>query len=103
MTNSKLFQLIAGPSREELFDSLRLQDERRKVTFTSQYNDGMEREEPRKVQVCVKGIHVNPEVGPEESWLLHLMEIQSGSFGSLISNYEATFDTKTRKGWIKRV
>lgn len=59
-------QIVGGPSREALFDGLRLRHEGRTVEFRAQHEDGDE----RAYSFFIDMIEV--EDGSGESWNLHL-------------------------------
>ncbi len=89
-------EVLAGPSREELFDALRLHHEGRTVTFTVA-NKLRSAGDPSRsatmylrftVDVAVRGIGVG---GDGDSWILKLHDT-AGLFGQvdLEANYCAT-------------
>jgi len=84
--------IIEGPSREELFDALRLRDECRQVTFTVVNRDGRE----NKLSTWVNGI--SAESGSGHCWELRLCDPKSSLGGGY---FRAFLDTKTRQGWLR--
>lgn len=92
MTTPATFQITEGPSREELFDALRLRHETRKVTLTveSPFH-------PQGIffEVFVNGISI--EDGSGNSWNLELYHMYSKNpFG--LQYFKAYFNTQRRKG-----
>jgi len=92
MANSVRFQIIAGPSREELFDALRLRHEGRKVTFTLVSADKISTL-PLVLEVSVD--EISSEDGSGESWILKLSneKVIPG-----YSHYRGYFHSKDRRG-----
>jgi hypothetical protein len=98
-------RIVAGPSREELFDALRLRHEGRRVTFTlaPSHITGRTLAEGRKfvpgnmvfsVQVNELGI----EDGSGNRWLFRLYD-RYGVLGSC--ELQGYMDTTRRGGWLK--
>lgn len=103
MTNQQQYVIIAGPSREDLFDALRLRHEDRKVsftvTFTPQQLDSRINMPNKTFDVFVNGISI--EDGSGASWLLNLYEPNGNALGwKYLNGY---FNTTTRNGWIKPI
>ena len=105
MANPELRQIVAGPSREELFDALRLRHEGRKVTFTVAPTHITERNlgDGRKLittslpfQVQVTSIRIGD--GSGECWLFELYDV-SVALGSCC--LEGFINMRTRKGHLK--
>lgn len=86
---TRQFNIAMGPSREELFDALRLRHENRPVYFDLPYLGGR-----FKVEVDEIGI----EDGSGNSWLLKLHD-PKGLLGA--NRLEAYFNTNSRSGWIR--
>ena len=84
------YRIIAGPSREELFDALRLRHEGRTVTFTLKgpYSDSPRRE----VSVFIDAIGV--EDGSGNRFLVEIFH--KGSF----QRFKGYFDITHRRGQI---
>jgi hypothetical protein len=104
MTNKQQRQITAGPSREELFDALRLRHEGRTVTVTVD-NTVRTAGDPRKsltmklpltLEVGVDSIGI--EDGSGNSWLLGVYD-KDGKLGS--KRLEGYFNTTRREGWIR--
>mgnify|MGYP001353434555 FL=1 len=99
MTNTAQRQITAGPSREELFDALRLRHESRTVTMTVENtvrtagdpHKSLMMKLPRTFQVTVDSIGV--EDGSGNNWLLTLSN-KDGRF-------EGYFNTTRREGWLR--
>ena len=98
MTNQQQYEIVAGPSREELFDALRLRHEGRKVSFTMTPRPqrlGSRIEMEKTFNVFVNGIKVNDIRG--KNWLLDLCN-PNGNLGS--QYLRGYFNTMRRKGWV---
>ena len=106
-TQQTQYPIIAGPSREELFDALRLRHEGRKITMTVSKGYGLPAAPPSKGiaalavwvldNLTIDGIAI--EDGSGNNWLLKLHDPNSK-----IGNDEyldAYFNTTNRKGWIR--
>ena len=90
-------EIIKGPTREELFDALRLSGERRQVTFTCV---GLDRRIFKRV-LSVSGIRrstANPTTD-DESWVTSLLDTQETPHTS----FEGPYSSKTRRGWLNRL
>ena len=102
MTTNENREIIAGPSREDMFDALRLYEERRYVSFTVVKADAAQGISQRfRVEGLTFGVRVRSirtEDGSGESWLLSLHD-KDGVFGS--HYLDAHFNTTTRQGWIR--
>lgn len=86
----RVLKVTAGPSREELFDALRLCAEGRKVFFS--YEDGHVKE---KTLVAITAIEC--EDGSGQSFMFKF----SGAVCSRGGSGEGHCNTRTREGWIK--
>jgi len=82
--------IAGGPSREELFDALRLQHKHGDVSFTLAYESLQ-----IKVRASIRGIR--SEDGSGDSWLLCLYN-PHGLLG--LTHLEAYYNTARRKGWM---
>ena len=95
MTNQH--QITAGPSREELFDALRLRHEGRKVSFTATKNSQWPNPrfkvlgETETFDVSIDSIGV--EDGSGNNWLLTISD--------KTERFEGYFNTTRREGWLK--
>ena len=105
MTSTSQRELVAGPSREELFDALRLRHEGRKVTFTlaPQNITGRTLAEGRKFVPGNLAFHVQVnEVGIEDgsgnNWLFKLYD-EHAVLGTMY--LEGYINITTRKGWVR--
>jgi len=87
---AKQFDITGGPSREELFDALRLRHENRKPVFHVPYIRG------GCFVVSVDAIGI--EDGSGDNWLLQLHD-PNGLLGA--NHLKAYFNTVTRRGWMK--
>ncbi len=98
MTNTAQRQITAGPSREELFDALRLRHESRTVTMTVE-NTVRWAGDPHKRTICriynfqVTVDSIGVEDGSGNNWLLTLSN-KDGRF-------EGYFNTTRREGWLR--
>jgi hypothetical protein len=98
---SQQCRVVAGPSREELFDALRLRHEDRRLHFTLG-SDGRELglnqrlsiDKDRRIVVLVNSIGI--EDGSGNRWLLRVILIGLGSI--YLTGY---FDTATRTGYLQ--
>ena len=102
MTNTKM-ELVGGPSREELFDALRLGHEGRKTYFTIAPRKDLPdnprfRVGPLKISVRVTG--VSEEDGSGNNWLFKLYDEHS-QFGT--NSLHGYINTTTRQGWVARL
>ncbi len=89
MTTKGKCKITDGPSREELFDALRLRQEHREVTLT-----WFEGSNSRSASFVVNGI--GAEDGSGDNWFLTLSSVEYNP-GQTIGGY---FNTKVRKGWL---
>lgn len=102
MTDTAQREVIAGPSREELFDALRLRHEGRKVTFTVTPDP-----QPPNKRFTIESVTFPVQVtmieamdGSGNNWFLNLHD-KFATLGSL--RLEGRINTNTRKGWVKVV
>ena len=106
MTDTSQREIVAGPSREELFDALRLRHEGRMVTFTvaPSHITGRTLAGGRKF---VPGnltfeVRVNQLTGNgncnESFWEFRLFD-KHATFGSMY--LEGLIDITTRSGWLR--
>lgn len=100
-------QVVAGPSREELFDALRLRHEGRKVAFTvapSHITDrvlpGGRKFVPGNLMFHVGVGMLRPESGDGNNWLFELGD-EHKSLGS--TKLHGYINTTTRQGWVEPV
>jgi len=93
---SEDWTITGGPSREELFDALRLFGERRRVEFT------FHREEsPKKIRLRTQINLIEVEDGMGEKWILEVYFVpDDGLYMHPRGPYELYYDTITRKGKI---
>ena len=106
MADTTQRDIVAGPSREELFDALRLGNKGRMVSFTinpahvpriGKYGQKFEIQS-MTFEVSIESIGI--EDGSGQSWVLKLYD----QFSNLGSNYlEAYFHTTRRKGWMRPI
>ncbi|MFZ5364666.1 MAG: hypothetical protein ACOZBH_00475 [Patescibacteria group bacterium] len=86
-------EIIHGPSREKLFDALRLRHECRRVRFTVN-GPG---KQPRELYVVVNSIRAEDTAG--NWWMLDLNDEEDLSPSK--NRIEARFNTTQRKGWMQ--
>ncbi|MEQ1499770.1 MAG: hypothetical protein ABL917_00135 [Parcubacteria group bacterium] len=106
MTNTAQRELVAGPSREELFDALRLRHEGRKVTFTvapshitGRVLAGGRRFVPGNLAFHVHVIELgNENDGNGTNWLFKLYD-EHAVLGSMY--LEGYINLTTRKGYVR--
>ncbi len=95
-------KITAGPSREDLFDALRLQHAKGKVSFTltpeAQQSGSRIKVLTETLEVFVSGIGTADWSG--NNWLLDLYD-PSGYLGS--QRLEASFNTNSRMGWVRPI
>ena len=106
MANQQHFKIIAGPSREDLFDALRLRHEGRTVTLT--VDNWVETvggprgcltiKLPLTFRATVESIGV--EDGSGDSWLLTLVNSDRKLGSGYVWGY---FNTVRREGWLNVV
>ena len=83
----RFFEILGGPSREELFDTLRLFDEERAVPVTV---NGLSGE--REIMVRITGLAAKD--GSGKRWLGKGFAVTSGE------RFDFYFDTGSRRGHI---
>ena len=87
-------EIVSGPSREEMFDSLRLF--KKKMPVEISYRGENNRVEKIKVQIN----QIAAEDGSGDSWICR--GYNSEAIATCNHSYiEFHFHTQTRKGWIK--
>lgn len=84
------YKVLSGPSREELFDSLRLYDEHREVEFV------MRSPEKVKYKAKFQMISLEAEDGSGQSWIFSCVS----SFDR--SKYSGWYNSRTRAGHLTR-
>lgn len=89
MANQQQSVIVAGPSREELFDALRLRHEKRQVTFTTARPDQI-------FKATVDRIGV--EDGSGDNWLISL-QVRDTHLGSVYLH--GFYNTVRRDGWLR--
>lgn len=106
MANQHQYQIVGGPSREELFDALRLRHEGRTVTLTVDNSveavggprESLTTKHPLILRVTVESIGV--EDGSGNSWLLTLVDSDRKLGSGYVWGY---FNTTRREGWLNVV
>lgn len=104
MTGQKKYEITKGPSREEIFDALRLCREERTVTINVRrmVDDGSPASGARfsiRLDVRIHGI-IAKNYGKDNAWkLLLINEDESSDLDSLEAHYDAT----SRTGWARVV
>lgn len=82
-------KIVSGPSREELFDSLRLSRERRTVTFKFEIS-------PKKMlRITAQVRSIGAEDGSGQSWCI-IVDDPDRAFGR--TSVEGYYRTDSRKG-----
>lgn len=106
MTSTARRYIVAGPSREALFDALRLQYEGRKITFTvaptlEQQATGGNYGRPNNLALQVKVDMLRPEDGSGNNWLFELID-EHQSLGSC--KLRGHINTTLRcEGWVEPI
>ncbi|MCX6788393.1 MAG: hypothetical protein NTZ36_00725 [Candidatus Jorgensenbacteria bacterium] len=92
MTNTPIpairISISSGPSREELFDALRLRHEHRPILVKVHPLD----QKPMDIKFIVNGIAV--EDGGGQNWLIELLNVQTHQ---IVRGY---YNSRTRAGWL---
>jgi hypothetical protein len=93
------YAITDGPSREELFDALRLFNEHRKVLFTLKRQDARE-----SYTLPAIVMRIEPEDGSGHSWCLRIQFRDNHEIGVLLQECNEVFDVyyhdKRRHGAI---
>jgi hypothetical protein len=84
------FRITAGPSREEIFDALRLHGEVRKVTFTIQG--------ALRLEALVHAISIGDPSETDREWQIELYEAEL-TFG--VKRLKCFYNTTRREGWLR--
>jgi len=97
MTNSNQFQVLEGPSRETLFDALRLRHEGKKVFFTLRpvATDGI------PTWKVTHGFHINSISVFEndgDRWLIKLFDRKASLAAKYLCGY---YNSSARTGWMR--
>jgi hypothetical protein len=108
MTVREKYDIVAGPSREELFDALRLVHEGRTVEMTVLRNDETSNDLSKalRIRIPVKSTFavlsilaaVKPDPGSSnegDRWVLHLLDLNSSGMKK-----PCYFNTTTGKGYM---
>lgn len=103
--NLEKCQIIDGPSREELFDALRLRNEHRKVTFTvlQRGNQGNPSISGRQIRLLAAINEITAEDGSGHSWCLKVRIEASPEDGSVMSRHDVVdlyYRDERREGQI---
>jgi hypothetical protein len=101
--DTQQYQILEGPSREELFFALWLRHEGRRVSFTviRSLPPGLEVDETATselVKVLVNGVHI--EDGRGNSWIIRVYPSTDLLGGRLL---KGCYNTRSRKGWLRPV
>lgn len=95
MADRSIVNIVDGPSREQLFDSLRLGTEGRFVTFTlNKFPDGVDLKTPVKLTALVLGIS-RERIGCDNNdtwWVLVLQDPYTEDC------MDARYNTRNRQG-----
>lgn len=101
-SNENRFEVTGGPSREELFDALRLRHEYRPVLFcifvAAHQRTRSLSSDFYNTNLQINGIAV--EDGSGHKWLIELFD-PTKTFGS--TKLHGYFNTSSRKGWVEPV
>lgn len=97
MATTQMFQIVSGPSREELFDCLRLRHEGRtiRIRVVNMYDQN----KPRRfieVDMVIDGISIEGDSG--NSWFIEFYDSKKLLGGE---HFIGFLSTKTRAGHIK--
>ena len=92
------WKIVRGPSREELFDGLRLRHEDRKILFHLEGSRDTLLQEEEILNVKINGIRI--EGGSGNNWLLQLSPDRFLIFGQGVG-FDACYNTARRKGWVR--
>ena len=104
-------QVVAGPSREELFDSLRLSTchEGRRVAFTVAPSHitgrnlaGGRKFVPGNLMFYAVVSMLRPEDGSGNNWLFELRDYHH-SLGTGFDKLRGYINTTTRQGWVEPI
>lgn len=94
----KKYEIVKGPSREELFDALRLRHEGRKVQITLKNDQGDEF--GFRAKFYVNGIGI--ESGNGYEWKISLYHLNKLVIDvDEPADYQGHYNSKTRKGWLE--
>lgn len=85
-------QVYAGPSREDLFDALRLAHEGRQVTFMVRDDYG----HPVNLKCGISMLELEDGSGKR-----FLLKLSTKINNRIVQSKSAYFDTETRKGWLE--
>lgn len=88
-----------GPSREQLFDALRLWHENRSVLFWFEFDSGGAKPDLDGTHCSVKGISL--EAGTGHSWNIVVNAGNDSADGAPKGELVGYYNTKTRKGVLK--
>jgi hypothetical protein len=108
MADRKQFPIVMGPSREELFDALRLRHEGREVTITASKGYGLPASPPKKgisalAVLTLDNLTVDSigiEDGSGDNWILRLRDPNNKTGSKYLEGY---FNTVKRTGWVRPV
>ncbi len=110
-TDSSKRQVVAGPSREELFDSLRLSTatEGRRVAFTvapshitGRNLEGGRKFVPGNLMFYAVVSMLRPEDGSGNNWLFELRDYHH-SLGTGFDRLRGYINTTRRTGWVEPI
>ena len=85
-------QIYAGPSREDLFDALRLANEGRQVSFMVRDDFG----HPVNLKCHISMIELEDGSGKR-----FLLKLSTKIENRITDSKSVYFDTETRKGWLE--
>ncbi|TSC70983.1 MAG: hypothetical protein G01um101449_228 [Parcubacteria group bacterium Gr01-1014_49] len=92
-------QIVGGPSKEELFEALRLRIEEETALFKIRLESESQLTPAGEFHLMVESISLLDD-GKGSNWALKLLE-PSGKLGS--QYLEAQFDTNTSEGWLRPI
>lgn len=91
------YRIVAGPSREELFDALRLRHEGKKVEITVIHPPHPAEVMQSQMTITAMVDMIKAEDGTGDKWLLELSDMK----GTLEDfHFKTFFNTKTRTGTL---
>jgi hypothetical protein len=85
-------QIYAGPSREDLFDALRLANEGRQVTFMIRDDFG----NPVNLKCSISMLELEDGSGKR-----FLLKFSTKINNRIVASKSAYFSTETRQGWLE--
>lgn len=106
ITKNQLFQIAAGPSREELFDALRLYNEGRELEFAVFVNANDTRSGAPQHAFKALVQQIGAEDGSGYRWLIWVNVVHSDKVTQSFfkgARLEGYLDTRRRGGWLRAI